>query len=26
VNGALEDLQAGRVVGRLVLDFEEVAA
>ena len=26
VNGALEDLKAGRVVGRVVLDFEEVAA
>jgi D-arabinose 1-dehydrogenase-like Zn-dependent alcohol dehydrogenase len=26
VNGALEDLKAGRVVGRVVLDFEDVAA
>jgi hypothetical protein len=26
VNGALEDLQAGRVVGRVVLDFERIAA
>jgi len=26
VNGALEDLKAGRVVGRVVLDFEGVAA
>jgi len=25
-NGALEDLKAGRVVGRIVLDFEELAA
>jgi alcohol dehydrogenase, propanol-preferring len=25
-NGALEDLKAGRVVGRVVLDFEDVAA
>ena len=26
VNGALDDLQAGRVVGRVVLDFEGIAA
>jgi D-arabinose 1-dehydrogenase-like Zn-dependent alcohol dehydrogenase len=26
VNGALDDLQAGRVVGRVVLDFEEIVA
>jgi D-arabinose 1-dehydrogenase-like Zn-dependent alcohol dehydrogenase len=26
VNGALEDLHAGRVVGRVVLDFERIAA
>jgi D-arabinose 1-dehydrogenase-like Zn-dependent alcohol dehydrogenase len=26
VNGALDDLQAGRVVGRVVLDFEQLAA
>jgi D-arabinose 1-dehydrogenase-like Zn-dependent alcohol dehydrogenase len=25
-NGALEDLKAGRVVGRVVLDFEAVSA
>jgi len=25
-NSALEDLKAGRVVGRVVLDFEELAA
>jgi hypothetical protein len=26
VNGALEDLHAGRVVGRVVLDFERLSA
>ncbi len=26
VNSALEDLKAGRVVGRIVLDFEELTA
>ena len=26
VNGALDDLLAGRVVGRVVLDFEQLAA